>query len=276
MRGAAGLVALALTGCATLPARPALPPGSHYVALGSSYAAGAGLPPLATERPARCGSSQISYSRLLARHLALRLTDASCGGATTAHLLSAWNDLPAQVEGVTADTRLVTITVGGNDLNYMGLMFAASCHAGAAAPPPGGCAPLPVPTHSDFAALEAGLVQVIAAIRARAPEARIIFVQYVGLVADQPCAAAPLLPDHARSARNVAEQLARITAEAARRGGAEVLPIDRLSQDHLPCSAEPWSRGLTRGFDGSQGAAWHPTAAGHAAIAAALATLLEP
>ncbi len=96
----------------------------------------------------------MSYSRLLAAQLRLRLTDASCGGATTAHVLAPWNELPAQIDAVTSDTRLVTITIGGNDLNYMGVLFAASCHAGTMTgplaermrdPATGQCRPLPVP-----------------------------------------------------------------------------------------------------------------------------------
>jgi lysophospholipase L1-like esterase len=275
MKAVAGLGALLLAGCASTGYTPYLPPGSHYAALGSSYAAGAGIPPLATDRPARCGASQVSYSRLLAARLNLRLSDASCGGATTAHLLGPWNELPAQVDAVTPETRLVTLTVGGNDLNYMGLMFAASCHAGAAVPPAGGCADLPVIDDAAFPALEDRLVSIVAAIRSRAPRARVVLVQYVALTGEAPCASAKLLPEHAALARSVATRLAEASARAAERGGAETLPIDRLSQEHLPCSEQPWSRGLEPGYDGLEGAPWHPTAAGHAAIADELAGLLS-
>ena len=40
-----------------------------------------------------------------------------------AHVLAPWNELPAQIDAVTPDTRLVTITIGGNDLNYIGNLF---------------------------------------------------------------------------------------------------------------------------------------------------------
>jgi len=271
----AGLGALLLAGCASPGHAPGPPPGSRYAALGSSYAAGAGIAPRAIDRPARCRASQVSYPRLLAARLGLRLTDASCGGATTAHLLAPWNELPAQIEAVTPETRLVTITVGGNDIDYMGLMFAASCHAGATVAPAGGCAALPASDEAAFAALEDRLVAIFAAIRSRAPQARVVLVQYVALAGEAPCASASLLPEHAALARSVAARLAEASTTAAERGGAEVLPIDRLSQDHLPCSDQPWSRGPAAGDDGSQGAPWHPTAAGHAAIADELARLLR-
>ena len=273
------LAALVSVSCATLPESATLSPGAHYVALGSSYAAGATIPPLATDRPQRCGASQRSYARLLATRLALDLTDASCGGATTAHLLAAWDELPAQIDALRPATGLVTITVGGNDLNYMGLMFAASCHAGAHIPRPAdgaavACPALPVPTEAHYLALEDSLAALFAEIHRRAPLARVVLVQYVALADDIPCEAAPLLPEQAAIAREIARRLARASSSAAERGGAEVLPVDRLSAEHTPCSVEPWSRGLQPGYDGSQGAPWHPTAAGHAAIAEELAALL--
>lgn len=261
------------------PAENALPAGSHYVALGSSYAAGAGIPPLASDRPARCGASQASYPRLLAARLRLDLADASCGGATTAHLLGAWDELPAQVEAVMADTRLVTITAGGNDLNYMGLLFAGSCRAGVADPrrPAGApCPAVPEPSAADYARVEGQLAAVVREVRARAPQARVVLVQYVALTLESSCADAPLTEADRLAARRVAAGLAQATARAAAQTGAELLPVDAASQAHTPCSAQPWSRGLVSGYDGSQGAPWHPTAAGHAAIAEMLERLLSP
>lgn len=275
-----GLLAVGLASCATMPpSRNAIAPGARYVALGSSYAAGAGIPPLATDRPARCRASQASYSRLLAARLDLTLTDVSCGGATTAHLLGAWDELPAQLDAVTPDTALVTITAGGNDLNYMGLMFAASCHADlpeprTTDPATGQCRPLPVPDEAAYTALERSMGALFVAIRERAPQARVVLVQYVALADEEPCSAAPLLPEHAAIARAVAARLAAISSRAAEATGAQVLAIDRLSQAHTPCTPQPWARGMAAGYDGSQGAPWHPTAEGHAAIAHELERLL--
>ncbi len=281
MRGwLAGAAALLLTGCATLePPRLALPANAHYVALGSSYAAGAGVPPLATDRPARCGASQRSYSRVLAERLQLDLTDVSCGGATTAHVLGPWDELPAQIDAVRADTRLVTITIGGNDLNYMGLMFAASCHAGIgrerlADPAAGVCPPVPVPTEAAYRQAGEGLTQILSAVRAKAPDARIVLVQYVTLAPASPCPAAMISAEHAAIARTLAARLAEAGEHAAAVAGAEVLPVERLSQGHTPCDSVPWATGLPANHDSALGAPWHPNASGHAAIADALEDLL--
>ena len=281
MKRWAALPALALlAGCATTPDLPA---GAKYVALGSSFAAGAGIPPLATDRPARCGASQLSYPRLLAADLGLSLTDASCGGATPAHLLGAWDELPAQIDAVTPDTRLVTITIGGNDLNYMGVLFAASCHAGSAQgtmaerirdPETGQCRPVPVPDAAAVQTLADNLAAILLAVRERAPMARVVLVQYLALVNETDCPAAPLDPEHAAAARALAASLAQASSRAAERAGAEVLPMDRLSLGHTACDSEPWARGLDEGFDPAFGAPWHPAPEGHLAIAQELATML--
>lgn len=270
--------ALTLAGCATVPdARGSLPAGSRYVALGSSNAAGANIPPVASDRPARCGASEVSYARLLARSLNLTLTDATCGGATTVQVLQPWNELPAQIDAVTPDTRLVTISIGGNDLNYMGVVFAGSCRAGVPDPRRASSDPCPVvpePGAADYERVENQLVAVVQAIHARAPQARVVLVQYLTLVADAPCELAPLQEADAALARRLAAGLAAATARAGERSGADVLPVDAASRDHTACSADPWSRGLVAGYTGAQGAPWHPTAAGHAAIADMLERLL--
>lgn len=281
----AALLAISLAGCATLPgASPALPAhgaalpaGSHYVALGSSNAAGANIPPLASGRPARCGASQVSYARLLASRLNLDLTDATCGGATTAQLLAPWNELPPQIDAVTPETRLVTISVGGNDLNYMGVVFAGSCRAGVVdsrRPAGEACAQVPEPAPVDYARVEDRIAAVVDQVHARAPAARVVLVQYLTLVGEAPCATAPLGAADAALARRLASNLAAATARAAARSGADVLPMDVVSEGHTACSAEPWSRGLAPGYSGAEGAPWHPTAAGHAAIADMLERLL--
>jgi hypothetical protein len=112
------------------------------------------------------------------------------------------------------------------------------------------------------------------AVRARAPHARIILVQYVTLAPEEDCPAATLQPQHFAAARNLARGLARTSERAAQRAGAEVLPIDQLSLGHTPCDVQPWAHGYSQGYDAAQGMPWHPNAAGHAAIAAELVALL--
>ena len=108
--------------------------GAKYVALGSSYAAGPGIP---TQSGGICTRSSHNYPSLVAAKLQLSLVDVSCSGATTANVLTtSLGPNPPQIDAVTSDASLVTFTVGGNDIGYTATAF--SCGIGEAA-----CAPHP-------------------------------------------------------------------------------------------------------------------------------------
>jgi lysophospholipase L1-like esterase len=269
---AVGLLLFAGTGVA----KP-LPRGAHYVAMGSSFAAGAGIGTVKQDTPPRCGRSSENYATLLAARLQLALNDQTCNGARTPHLLNPWNELAAQLDAVRADTRLVTATIGGNDVNYAAFLLATGCGADNMVTMSGRkmpCPPHALPTEADYAQLEANMRQIVRQVKARAPRARFVFVQYVTLVPDRPCDAAPLSADQATEARGIGRRLAEITARAARLEGGEVLPADQLSRRHTACDANPWSVGAKE-VPGRQGVLWHPSRLGHLEIAEALARLLR-
>ena len=94
------IVASVLASCtpAATPRTALFPAGAHYVAMGSSFAAGPGVGTPAETPTDRCSRSAANYAQQLARKRNLHLTDVSCGGATTAHVLGPWNELPAQVD----------------------------------------------------------------------------------------------------------------------------------------------------------------------------------
>lgn len=263
--------------CAATPGalNRTLPSGSHYVALGSSFAAGAGIEPRKPGGPTRCGRSQRNYASLLAERLHLALDDQTCNGARTTHLLSPWNELPAQLDAVGADTRLVTATIGGNDINYAGYLTAAGCGPDGMAVFGGGKYPCPAakpPTEAEYNLLEKNMRAIVRQAKARAPQARVILVQYVAMVPDRPCDAARLPDDKAQPAREIGRRLAEITAGAAQAEGGEILAMDQLARNHRPCDSEPWSFGTTS--VASEGVIWHPSRRGHAAIANLLAERL--
>lgn len=105
---------------------------SSIAALGSSYAAGPGIPPIEDVAAMRSGAN---YAHLLAQRLGARLTDLTVSGATTETILdapqTAWNGLriPPQIGGLPADAELVTLTAGGNDLGFIGAAMAAAARA---------------------------------------------------------------------------------------------------------------------------------------------------
>ena len=271
------LAALCLSSAALAHDEP-LPAHARYVSMGCSFAAGPGLQPIRTGGVIRCGQSAANYASLLAAQLDLALEDRSCGGATTAHILGPWNELPPQLDAVTPETRLVTITIGGNDLNYVGNLFAASCKPGegfAMGAQTVPCPAMKLPVEADFEKLEANLREIVRQVAVRAPRARLVFVQYVSLVPDRACPAAQISAENARDLKAIAARLTAITARVAHAGGALVLSADRLSRHHTPCDPQPWSVGLPRQFDRNQDAPWHPNHAGMIAIADGLAKLLS-
>ncbi len=270
---AAGTAATASCAMQAVVAAPLLSAGTQYVALGSSFAAGAGIGPPQLGAPVRCQRTTNNYASLLAQRFKLQLTDASCSGAKTTHLLGQWNELPAQLDSVTDSTRLVTVTVGGNDLDYMGALFGGSCRAGVAFRP-GPCAAVVRPSAAQYERLEAELNSIAEEIARHAPGARLVFVQYVTVVPQTLCAVTAITPNDAAIGRTIGRRLAQITARVAAANGALLLAADRASRKHSPCAKEPWSHGFHAGYDAQQGAPWHPTPAGHAAIAEQLAALL--
>jgi lysophospholipase L1-like esterase len=253
------------------------PEGARYVNMGSSFAAGAGVAPAATGGVQRCGQSAVNYARLLAARLRLALDDVSCGGATSAHVIGPWNELPAQIEAVTGETRLVTITVGGNDLAFVLNLMAASCEQGESIAVAGRVFPCPPSrpvAEEAYARLEANMGEIARQIARRAPQARAVFIQYVTLVPQTQCPNSRFSEAEAASLRTTAARLAEITARAARENGASVLRIDEMSRDHTPCDGEPWSVGLPSDYTESQGAPWHPNGRGMEVIAEKLGEML--
>jgi lysophospholipase L1-like esterase len=266
---------IATAGCASLQPQTPRPvaAGSTYVSLGSSFAAGAGIGPLQHGAPPRCSRTVNNYASLLSQRLGLVLVDVACSGATTGHVLNGWDELAPQINAVTPRTALVTITVGGNDVGYVAGLFASSCRAGAAAFP-GPCQTIKPPSDADFAVLQKSLVEIVKRVRDRAPQARVIFVQYVTLLPDKPCDLTVISQADLRSARRIAGRLAKVTRQAADAANAEVLTMDRKSRQHAPCAATPWSFGMSPSHDKAKGTPWHPNAAGHAASADQLSEMV--
>ena len=266
-----------LSACAHTAPIP-VSPGARYVNMGSSFASGAGTGPAAAGSPARCFQSSLNYAHLLAERLDLSLVDVSCGGATSAHMIGPWNELPAQIDAVTSDTRLVTITVGGNDIALAGNLTAASCEQGEIIRVAAMALPCPPPfpvAESAYATLEDNLRNLAHQISVRAPQARTVFIQYVTLVPRTQCAQTRLNEVEATDLRATAARLAEITVRVARETGAEVLPMNELSVGHTPCDAEPWSVGLPSDYREAMGAPWHPNARGMEEIAAELERALR-
>jgi hypothetical protein len=101
-----------------------------YVALGDSYTAGPFILPPAFGAPLDCAQSERDYPHLTAFALGLSLADVSCSGATTENLTTSaqYPDQPPQLDALGADTRVVSVGIGGND-NGLFLDTLISCGA---------------------------------------------------------------------------------------------------------------------------------------------------
>jgi lysophospholipase L1-like esterase len=116
------VLAIAVTLCAVLgvgaQAALASAPPTPYVALGDSYSAGSGVLPPDPAAPPECLRSLLNYSHVIATHVSVQLTDVTCGGAKTSDFFtSQYQGVPPQLNALSKGTRLVTMTIGGNDSN---------------------------------------------------------------------------------------------------------------------------------------------------------------
>lgn len=251
----------------------------RYVALGSSMAAGPGIKPRAAGSPVRAGRSARNYPHLVAQRLGYDLVDVTYSGATTANVLrDAQHSAPPQIDALDGSEHLVTVTIGGNDVGYVPLLFAATVPPLLRALPVIGNAlrDLLDPSARERALADVGtsLREVGQTLRTRAPQARILFVDYLTLLPPAGTPAPPLSDAVADLGRHIADRLADITAEAARDTGCGVVPAAQASRAHHAWSADPWTVGA-----GSllpwRPKPFHPNAEGMRAVADLVVTSLS-
>ena len=249
-------------------------PGQRYAALGSSFATGPGIRPRVAAAPRRAGRSRRNYAHLLAERLGLELHDVTCSGAAAAGMRGATAEGPGQVEALTRDTALVTVTCGGNDVGYVGALTLASLPRPVLGLPAVRRRLDAMMSASDerFTALPETLDRLYAAIRERAPEATLVVVDYLTILPPPGRPARPVSPEVHGWGLEVAARLEEETAAAARRAGAVLVRAGAASQGHHAWSDEPWTSHKV--LNGGEGGFLHPTAAGMAAEASLVAEAL--
>lgn len=254
--------------------------GSTYVALGSSMAAGPGIPPIIDRKAMRSGRN---YPHQVAEALDLTLIDATVSGATTATVLRdrqrvVGGSVAPQLTSLVPDAALVTITIGGNDLGYIGKLTGGSLVATVA-----GLPLLLSPVRSlirsrarfatpveSYATVTDRIVEVVEAVRAGAPPARIVLVDYLTVIGShaQQSRRLPLTTEEQQLVRATAGGLAAAFLTAAERTGVELVRASEASIDHGVGSPEPWVTGFEWGNPLAGGKIpYHPTLAGMTAVA---------
>lgn len=120
MKNALLMIAVAVGAFALPVPAGAAPVVNMYVALGDSYAAVGDLTDV--HGTPGCFRSRRNYPAFVAAAIApARFVDASCGDARTTHMTTPQQVVPGvnppQLDALTADTDLVTINIGANDLD---------------------------------------------------------------------------------------------------------------------------------------------------------------
>lgn len=264
-----GALAL-LSACAVQPLATAAHDGV-YVALGDSYAAGPGITAAASGPPG-CGRSAADYPSLVeARAGYGTFRDVTCSGATVADLIGTQRtgsgSNPPQLDAVTGDTGLVTITIGANDVGFGEVL--TRCLAGSRAHPDGSfCRARFVHDGRDvlaarIAALSPELDRVLAEVRRRAPDAAILVVGYPRtlpfLVGG--CDEAPFSRVDAAYLSDTGEALNTMLEQRAEAAGARFVDTASSSADHDICRPADlrWVEGAA---PESAAAPFHPNARG--------------
>ena len=247
---------------------------ARYVALGDSFAA-LGPTGAPTSGPEACHRSSRNYAALLADDSRVgELVDVTCGGAETEDMTGRQiAGTPPQFDALTAETDLITLSIGGNDIGFGPIVdcIVQTPQSATGAP----CRDrLELTVTSALDGLGARLDGVYAGIAERSPGARIVTTGYLPLVpADGGCAfVSRMSPGDVTWVRHVTERINRVVTDAAERAGADtMLPED--AQERSAC-APPTTRytdflGVETGSH-----PMHLTAAGHRAMADAVAAVL--
>jgi lysophospholipase L1-like esterase len=211
----------------------------------------------------------------------LELVDVTFSGATTAHLLAdRQHGAPPQIAALDGSEAVVTVTIGGNDVGYVPLLMAAALPRGARRLPLLGTriAELLDRDNRDRALSDVSdsLCAVAKAVCARAPRARVLFVDYLTMLPPAGVPAPPISDADAELGRHVAATLERLTAEAAAASGCEVISAGAASRDHHAWSAQPWTTTPAKYVVPLPGrpAPLHPNGAGMRAVAELVAAQL--
>jgi lysophospholipase L1-like esterase len=273
---------LTLVGCSEEGGEPAAaeqPEVTTYVALGDSFTAAPYVP--STSLADGCFRSDGNYPQIVAAELGAELRDVSCSGADTSDLTGRQSvaggrgKVARQLDAVTADADVVTVSIGGNDENLFGALVGRCTAVARQVGSP--CADQLTAEYGDTRSVVAGIGDRVAGVlddvRAAAPDAQVVLVGYPRMVAsDESCAAMPLAEGDRPWLAGVEEQLNDALRRAAREAGVEFADMRRASAGHEICSDEPWVNG--RRTDQARALAFHPFAEEQQAVADVLLEII--
>lgn len=241
--------------------------GDQYVALGDSYTS---APALGSDSGAQgCQQTTGNYPHLVAEELELELIDVSCGGATTDSMTSSQRPLggskvPPQLDAVTEDTDLVTLSIGANNEGVYGNLVVACARLAVGDPTGAPCSALaeanPKKLPRVFDEVADAIVKTVGEILDRAPDARVVIVGYPQIVpAVGSCPELPLGAGDYPFGREVIAQFVRSQEKAAKEVDAEYVDVWSATEGHDICADEPWIAGV-KPETGRAATPYHPYA----------------
>jgi len=273
--------ALAATGIAAVAAPASAAAPINLVALGDSFVAGPLTGNLSLS-PIGCARSDADYPAFTAKALgATSLKDVSCSGAKAEHVLAAQSVVggpaPAQINAVVASTTHVTMGFGGNDIGFIEIIT--------------GCAtawPFGKPCQNKFAPKGVdslakritdagpGVGKAIAAVKAKAPTAKVYVVGYPALLPEKG-SCWPQMPYTASDTtylRDTNKRLNAMLQTQAVANGAVYVDVYTPSIGHDACknATTRWVEPLV---PTNPAAPVHPNLRGNQGIAGVVATALR-
>ncbi|MGW5170000.1 SGNH/GDSL hydrolase family protein [Streptomyces nodosus] len=205
-----------------------------YVALGDSYSSGVGAGGYLSSA-GNCRRSSRSYPALwAAAHARSSFSFTACNGARTSDVLA------DQLGPLNRRTGLVSITVGGSDSGFSGVM--TTCVLRGA----GACVSATAGARSYMdRTLPGDLDRLYRTIRKKAPAAHVVVLGYPHLY-KRPGGCTSGLPDSSRSAiNNTVDHLNTVTAKRAADHGFTFADVRPAFSGHEICSAAPWLHSVT-------------------------------
>ena len=245
----------------------------RYVALGDSYSAASGVLPPDPTAPPQCLRSTANYPHVIAAATGAQLTDVTCGGADTGdYLTGQYPGVAPQLDAVSRDTQAITMTIGGND---SGVFINSILRCGAAGLTTLGTgSPCRDRYGSSFedtirTTTYPALVQVLEAVRAKAPRAEVAILGYPSILpATRGCfPVMPVAEGDVPYLRGVQATLNDAIRRAAEATGVTFVDLSRVSEGHDAC--QPIGvRWIEPVLVGTNPVIVHPNALGEAEMAA--------
>jgi lysophospholipase L1-like esterase len=255
---------------------------ANWAGLGDSYAAGP-LIPNQQLNPLGCLRSDRNFAHLAAASLGRSLADVSCSGAKTGDMTAPQDVTPGpanppQFNALTADTQVVTLQIGGNDIGFTSILQNCATANPFAHP----CRDKYVVNGRDtladkIAATAPKIAAVLQGIHPRSPDARVFVVNYAAILPETGSGCWPQVPigfTDVPYLRGVEKNLNAMLAQQAAANGARIVDdyTASIGRDACRSATTRWVEPLV---PGNAAAPFHPNARGEAGIAAVVASAVS-